>query len=144
MTARADSFLMELLLIVQGLMRDERQGPRRFVVAPLLPPSLGFSGTACGRGVLAGSRFRLPVCSSFLRVPGGAGVMSSRGLFVPVDAAAASASHVFCDCFVVGLVIVGKLCLGVGRAVVRNKESACSVLLFSSGWCALCPCRNSY
>ena len=109
--ARADCTLIKLLLIVQGLMCGERQGPRCFVTAPRWAPSLGFFVAACGRGVLEDSRFRFPVCTSFLRLPGVAEVMSSRGLFFPVGAAAAPSSLVSCGCCVVGLEIVGKLCL---------------------------------
>ena len=110
--ARADCFLIELLFIFQGLMCVDRQWPRCFVKAPLLPPSLGFFVAACGRVVIDGSRLRLPVCPGFLRLPGGAEVMHcSRDLFFPVGAAAATSSLVSCDFCIVGLEIVGKLCL---------------------------------
>ena len=49
-------------------MCDERRGPLRFAIAPLFPPTFGFFvDAACGHGVMAGSRFRLLVCFSFLR-----------------------------------------------------------------------------
>ena len=66
---------------------------------------------ACVRGVVVDTRFRLSVCTSFVRLPGGAEIKPSRGLFFPVGAAAAPSPLVSCGCCVVGLEIVGKLCL---------------------------------
>jgi hypothetical protein len=87
-------------------------------VSTLIPLTFlvsGFFVATRGRDVLVDvSCLRLPVRPSFLRLPGGTGVMSTSDIFTHVGASVATSSFVSCDRFVVGLEIVRKLGLVLG------------------------------